>query len=127
MTLANLAPLAGIKDVEFFSLQIGEAGKQTPPAGMNLIDFTSQLADFAETAALAENMDLIITVDTSMAHLAGAMGKRAWVILPFVADWRWPRHRHDNPWYPTLRLFRQPSIGDWGGAIQKVAEQLQTL
>ncbi len=82
------------------------------------------LEDFTDTAALCECMDLIISVDTSVAHLSGALGRKTWILLPFSADWRWLRHRDDSPWYPTARLFRQRSIGDWDGVLARVQSAL---
>ena len=82
------------------------------------------LTDFADAAALLSELDLLITVDTSMAHLAGALGKPVWILLPYVADWRWLRDREDSPWYPTARLFRQPAAGDWPSVIDRVARAL---
>ena len=91
---------------------------------MQLIDFTADLADFTDTAALISHLDLVITVDTAIAHLAGAMGKKVWQLLPVVPDWRWLLDREDSPWYPTMRLFRQKSKGDWTGVMERVAEAL---
>ncbi|MGD0389610.1 MAG: tetratricopeptide repeat protein [Tepidisphaeraceae bacterium] len=122
--LSQLAPLAAIPGNSFFSLQMGEAGKQVPPAEMTLHDFTAELNDFADTAALLDNLDLVITVDTAVAHLAGAMGKPVWVLVSYAPDWRWLLRREDSPWYPTMRLFRQTSIGDWANVIQRVANSL---
>jgi hypothetical protein len=111
------------------SLQKGAAAAEarTPPAGMELIDVAEELKDFADTAALLANLDLVIAVDTAVVHLAGAMGKPVWTLLPFAPDWRWLLDRSDSPWYPTMRLFRQPSIGDWDSVIAEVREQLQLL
>jgi ADP-heptose:LPS heptosyltransferase len=81
--------------------------------------------DFADTAAILEHLDLVITVDTSVAHLAGAMGRPVWVLLPFAPDWRWMLRRSDSPWYPTMRLFRQPRIGDWDTVLATVRAELQ--
>jgi hypothetical protein len=92
---------------------------------MALVDWTDDLKDFADTAALIDNLDLVITVDTSIAHLAGALAKPVWVMLSSVADWRWLLDCDDSPWYPTMRLFRQSSIGDWSGVIRRVAIELQ--
>lgn len=84
-------------------------------------DYRAELTDFAETAALIEALDLVITIDTGVAHLAGALGKPVWIMLPFVAEWRWLRHREDSPWYPTARLFRQSAPGDWNGVVTRIA------
>jgi tetratricopeptide (TPR) repeat protein len=85
-----------------------------------------QVGDFADTAALIENMDLVITVDTAIAHLAGALGKPVWILLPQVADWRWLREREDSPWYPSARLFRQSARGDWANVLERVSRCLQS-
>lgn len=129
ISLAQLAPLAGVPGVAFFSLQIGPAAAQaaTPPPGMELYDPTAKIKDFADTAALASFMDLVISVDTSVSHLAGGMGLPTWVLVPYVADWRHHLQRDDNPWYPTMRLFRQPRDGDWAGAIERMAAELARL
>ncbi len=123
------APLACLKGVTFYSLQKGKTGKQAknPPAGMKLIDYTDEIGDFSDTAALIENLDLVIAVDTSVAHLAGALGKPVWTLLPFVPDWRWFLDREDSPWYPTMRLFRQPSLGDWESVIHRITHQLHKM
>lgn len=124
--LENLAPLAQIPELTFISLQSKEnpRGDDAPPAGMKLHDVSQDLKDFAETAAAMMNLDLIITIDTAAAHLAGALGRPAWVLLPFAADWRWMEDREDSPWYPTLRLFRQSARGDWAAVGKRVAEEL---
>jgi len=83
-----------------------------------------ELNDFGDTAALVESMDLIITVDTSVAHLAGALGKEVWILLPISPDWRWLLARNDSPWYPSARLFRQPSLGDWDSVLAEVKAAL---
>ena len=127
--LSLLAPLVKIRKARFVSLQKGEASNQTrnPPEGMNLVDWTEELKDFADTAALIANLDLVISSDTAVVHLAGAMGKPVWVLLPFAPDWRWLLEREDSPWYPTMRLFRQPAIGDWDSVMQKVVDALAKL
>ena len=126
MRLNQLAPLAAAGDIEFHSLQKGPAAAQPlqPSAGMKLIDFSADLTDFAETAALIENLDLVICVDTAVAHLAGAMGKPVWVLLPFEPDWRWMLNRADSPWYPSMRLFRQTTPGNWNEVIERVRRAL---
>lgn len=124
--LATLAPLAH-PEIEFYSLQKGEAAEAELAglvasgwAGPPLRDFTAQLHDFADTAALMEQLDLIISVDTSMIHLAGALGRPVWLLNRFDSCWRWLSDRVDSPWYPTLRMYRQSSAGDWGGVIEAV-------
>jgi hypothetical protein len=92
---------------------------------MRLVDYTDEIQDFSDTAALIENLDLVISVDTAVAHLAGAMGKPVWTLLPFSPDWRWMLNREDSPWYPTMRLFRQPSHGDWESVINNVLKELE--
>jgi len=124
LKLSDFAPLANIPGTIFFSLQKGEAAKQTPPPEMNLHDYTEELTDFADTAALLDQLDLIITVDTSVAHLAGAMGKPVWILTSFAPDWRWLRNREDSPWYPTMRIFRQAKRDDWTAVIEQVAKAL---
>jgi hypothetical protein len=96
-------------------------------AGARLGEANAALDNFADTAALIEHLDLVITVDTSVAHLAGALGKAVWILLPFSPDWRWLLDRADSPWYPTARLFRQPRIGDWASVIDEVAAALADL
>ncbi len=127
--LEQLSPLASARGVRFYSLQKGPAAKQAanPPSNMELIDLTAQLNDFAETAGLIENLDLVITVDTAVAHLAGAMGKPVWLLLSRVPAWRWMLDRSDSPWYPTMRLFRQPAMGDWNTPIAQAARALREL
>jgi lipoprotein NlpI len=121
---AQLSPLWNVPGVQFLSLQKGHA-KPAPPPGAKWLDWTDDLHNFAQTAALIANLDLVITVDTAVAHLAGAMGKPAWVLLSFVPDWRWQLDRDDSPWYPTMRLFRQSALNDWLGVIARVAEALR--
>ncbi|WP_094603226.1 Beta-barrel assembly-enhancing protease [Sporomusa silvacetica DSM 10669] len=124
-----MSPLAGIPDTTFYSLQTGAAAKEanTPPPGMQLIDLTDDIADFADTAALIMNLDLVVSVDTAVAHLAGALGKSVWTLLPASGEWRWLLARSDTPWYPTMRLFRQTTPGDWNGVMTSVAQELRML
>lgn len=128
IALHALAPLAR-DGVTYFSLQIGEAAAEirTPPLGMKFIDMNDQIRDFADTAQIVAGLDLVICVDTAVAHLAGAMGKRAWVLLPFVADCRWMERREDSPWYPTMRLFRQRRPGDWRQVVSEIGIALDEL
>ena len=85
------------------------------------------MVDFSDTAALVSEMDLVISVDTSVAHLAGALGKTVWILLPFAPDYRWMLDRSDSPWYPTATLFRQFAVGDWGGVINEIRNKLEEL
>ncbi len=126
LNLQQLSPLANARGVKFYSLQKGRAGEQTknPPAGLEMLDLGPELNDFADTAAVMSQMDLIITTDTSVPHLAGALGRPVWVMLQFVPDWRWLLEREDSPWYPSMRLFRQPSRGDWDSVITRVVDAL---
>jgi ADP-heptose:LPS heptosyltransferase len=88
-------------------------------------DYSSLLEDFSDTAALVDELDLVISIDTSLAHLAGALGKPVWIMLSFHSDFRWLRGRTDSPWYPTARLFRQRSDGDWNDVMARIAEALK--
>jgi tetratricopeptide (TPR) repeat protein len=129
LRLDALAPLAEVPGVHFFSLQKGPPSAEAlrPPCGMALHDFTQDPHDFADSAALAENLDLVISVDTSVAHLAGALGKPVWLLNHFDTDWRWLQNREDSPWYPTMRQFRQPTPGDWNSVIGRVQDALRRL
>jgi tetratricopeptide (TPR) repeat protein len=122
------APVAGLPGVTLYSLQKGEeAGTaKDPPGGMKLVDYTSEINDFSDTAAFIENLDLVISVDTAVAHLAGAMGRPVWTLLPFSPEWRWLMDREDSPWYPTMRLFRQSSHMDWQSVIDGVIRELRS-
>ena len=124
--LELFAPLLAVPGVELFSLQIGLGAEQLTECGadFSIKDLTGHITDFADTAGFIANLDLVITIDTAVAHLAGALGARTWVILPHVAEWRWLSQREDSPWYPTMRLFRQPRAGDWPALMASVAEAL---
>lgn len=125
--LDMFAPLGSLKNVALYSLQKGDAALQAknPPEGIGLIDYTEEIMDFSDTAALVETLDLVVTVDTSVAHLAGALGKPVWTLIHFASDWRWMLNREDSPWYPTMRLFRQPLPGAWESVIQNVVRELK--
>ena len=132
ITLAHYAPLAGVAGPTFIAptfiaLQKGEAAAQmaTPDAGISVHDWTDELDDFADTAALIEALDLVITVDTAVAHLAATLGKPTWILSRFDGCWRWLIDRRDSPWYPSVRLFRQPAPGDWDAVINAVAAALR--
>ena len=94
---------------------------------MELIDLGQKFEDFTDTAAAIENMDLTISVDTSIIHLAGAMGKTAWILIPYESDWRWMLNRQDSPWYPTIKLFRQKEYGNWEELFHQVADRVENL
>jgi ADP-heptose:LPS heptosyltransferase len=117
--------------VTFYSLQKGQPAEAELPAliqagwnGPPIIDLTAELQDFSDTAALIEHLDLVISVDTSTAHLAGAMGKPVWVLNRFDTCWRWMLERDDSPWYPTLKLYRQTTPGDWDSVVERVRDDL---
>jgi tetratricopeptide (TPR) repeat protein len=126
LRLSQLAPLASVRGLTFVSLQKGEAAAQaaTPPAGMTLLDRSETLTDFAATAALIATLDLVIAVDTAVAHLTGALGIETWVLNRFDTCWRWLLDCDDSPWYASLRLFRQPTLGDWDSAIGQLVQAL---
>jgi tetratricopeptide repeat protein/glycosyl transferase family 9 (putative heptosyltransferase) len=121
----RLRPLADVPDVQWFSLQKGPAAGRISDGLAALTDWTAEMNDFDDTAALLANLDGVICVDTSVAHLAAALGRPTWVLLPFVPDWRWMLERSDSPWYPTMRLFRQPAAGDWDSVLREVVAALR--
>ena len=127
MSLSQLLPLSQVGGVRFYSLQKDGAAEQVSALSpiWPIVDHTDHLADFADTAALIMNLDLIISVDTAVAHLAGALGKPVWLLNRFDTCWRWMRERTDSPWYPTMRLFRQDRAGEWGGVIDAVLTHLR--
>ncbi|MGK5025575.1 tetratricopeptide repeat protein [Janthinobacterium sp. RB2R34] len=126
-SLDTFAPLAAVDGVQFVSLQKG-AGENDISSAISLAGGGSALTDMADTAALIANLDLVISVDTAVAHLAGAMGKPCWLLLPdYLPDWRWLAGRRDSPWYPAMRLFRQPSIVGWEPLIGHVADELARM
>jgi tetratricopeptide (TPR) repeat protein len=124
--LAMLAPLAQVEGVRFYSLQKGRPAQQvgSTPSFASIVDLAPELYDFADTAAVIGELELLICVDTSVAHLAGALGMPVWVLVPTPADWRWLEGREDSPWYPTMRLFRQVGQGDWDEVIGRVKTAL---
>ena len=125
--LREFEPLVDLAGLNFFSLQKGPAAGQQADSTLRLklIDHTARLHDFADTAALIDRLELVITVDTAVAHLSGALGKPTWLLLPRVPDWRWMLDRADSPWYPTMRLFRQTEADDWSTVIAQVVEALR--
>ncbi|MDD5248566.1 MAG: tetratricopeptide repeat-containing glycosyltransferase family protein [Rhodocyclaceae bacterium] len=130
-SLDMLAPLGQVAGVRFVSLQkgAGEDEARQPPDGLAVVDLGSRVGDFADTAAIVANLDLVISVDTAVAHLAGALGKPCWVLLPdYKTDWRWLTGRSDSPWYPdVMRLFRQAKAGNWVPVIAEVRTALESF
>ena len=127
MPLGLLAPLLLSRpDLEFHSLQkeMPDADRQWLAAHGAMVDHSADQQNFTDAAALVAEMDLVLSIDTSLAHLAGALGKPVWIMLPFSADWRWLVGRNDTPWYPTARLFRQRQPGDWNSVVAAVAQAL---
>jgi hypothetical protein len=116
----SLSPLADVPDVCWVSLQ--KDARQMP--ALPLVDWTEEFNDFADAAGLIAELDLVITVDTAVAHLAGALGRPVWLLNRFGGDWRWLLGRDDSPWYPTLRQFRQPVLNDWASVIAHVQREL---
>ena len=127
LALRQLSALSDAEGVTFYSLQKGPAAEDVASGVLPLVDLGPELTDFCDTAAVIELLDLVICVDTSVAHLAGALGKPVWVMLPWRADWRWLEERDDSPWYPTMRLFRQRVRGDWADVIGRVKAALQDV
>ena len=127
--LAAFAPLAAVRGVHFVSLQAGTpaAQGQEPPPGMELTDPMELVRDFADTAAIIANLDVVISVDTSVAHLAGAMGKPVFLLDRYDNCWRWLHGRTDTPWYPSMTIFRQPRPGDWASVMHRVSSSLGSL
>lgn len=125
LSLRHLVPLLNIPNIQFFSLQKGRFTQEIKMVSPeNVIDLDPHLDDFADTAAAIEALDLVISIDTAVAHLAGALGKPVWTLIPFPGEWRWLQRREDSPWYPTMRLFRQIKPEDWESVIARVAQEL---
>jgi hypothetical protein len=125
--LELLEPLLDLEGVHFFSLQMGPAAEELAARKLPIVDLAPVTGDMADTAAQMACLDLILTIDTSMAHLAGALARPVWILLGHSPDWRWLLDREDSPWYPTARLFRQPGHGDWPSVIERVRAALQEL
>ena len=125
--LSCFEPLAGLPGVRLLSLQKGAGAEELQDARgrFPVADLGSRLDDFMDTAAVMKNLDLVITCDTAVAHLAGALGAPVWVAIPLAPDWRWLLDRSDSPWYPTMRLFRQDRRGDWQGVFQRIEAALR--
>ncbi len=127
LALADMAPLA-VPGITYLAIQKGPAAAQaaTAPPGMNIVPLDAEIADFEDTAAILSLADLLVSVDSSPVHLAGALNRPAWVLLPFLPDWRWLLQRSDSPWYPSLQLFRQPAPGDWKPVMHDVGQALES-
>jgi tetratricopeptide (TPR) repeat protein len=127
--LATLAPLLDLADITFVSLQheVREEDAAFLKSRAEVVQIAPAFRDFADTAAVIASLDAVISVDTAVAHLAGAMGKPLFLLLPFAADFRWLRERRDSPWYPSARLCRQPAFGDWGSVVAALAQELAGL
>jgi hypothetical protein len=126
--LETLLPLLKV-EAQFISLQkdVRSADQAVLREHTEILDLGSELGSFAETAAVIENLDLLISVDTSVAHLAGALGRPVWILLPYVPDWRWQLMRTDSPWYPTARLFRQSETRDWRSVVDQASAALKVF
>ena len=126
ITIEHFLTLCALPGVALYSLQKGpRAGDIAELGAQSLVrDLGPQIKDFADTARLIMQLDVVITIDTAVAHLAGALGRRTFVLLPFTPDWRWLGGREDSPWYPSLRLFRQQAPRDWKGVMQRVRDTL---
>lgn len=130
--LEEFAVLGGVPGVTFFSLQKGQEADELrhsspglEPSGLEILDPMGEVTDFADTAALLANLDLLVTVDTSVAHLAGALGRPVWMLSRFDGCWRWLCDREDSPWYSSMRIFRQTEAGNWGPALQRLRQALE--
>jgi tetratricopeptide (TPR) repeat protein len=127
--LDDLLPVLATEHVQFFSLQKGSPAAQLREgsSGTNVIDLSPRLGDFAETAAVMKNLDLLISTDTGPVHLAGGLARPTWLLLSAIPDWRWMVGRDDSPWYPTMRLFRQRNIGNWAEVMERVTQELKSF
>jgi hypothetical protein len=125
----RFAGLAALPGIRLYSLQTGARAEELAASAMagTIVDLAPELTDFTDTAAAIDALDLVITVDTAIAHLAGTLGRETWVLLSYAPDWRWLTGRDDTPWYPSLRLFRQNAPGDWEGVFQRVETALKRL
>lgn len=125
VALRRLRRLFDVRGCSFVSLQVGERASELAGFPNPVLDVSAELKDFTDTAALIANLDLVLSVDTAVAHLAAAIGKPTWVMLAAAADWRWLRERSDSPWYPSVRLFRQTRADDWEGVAEDIAAALE--
>ena len=129
MSLSDFTPMGTVPGICWVSLQLGPPSEQvkTPPAGMTIGDWTGDLADFHDTAALVECLDLVITVDTAVAHLAGALGKPVWMASRFDGCWRWLLNREDTPWYPTMKIYNQSKPNEWADVVERMTTDLRGM
>lgn len=129
LAFGQLHALWSVPDITWVNLQVRMSNDQPPPVpdGIDWIDWTMELADFADTAALVANLDLVISIDSAIAHLAGALGRPTWLLNRFESEWRWLLNREDSPWYPTMRIFNQPNFGDWESVLHSIAAALQEI
>ena len=127
--LKQFLPLMKMPGIQWYGLQKGPGAQEVHQIELpcKMDNLGEELEDFGDTAAVLKNLDLLVSVDTAVVHLAGAMGKTVWTLLPFAPDWRWQRNTADSPWYPTMRLYRQPARGDWDSVFENVADDLQQL
>lgn len=125
--LQSFAPVAAIKGVQLVSLQKGEDAEQLKDIAWDILHWMDECDDYLDTAALVSELDLVITVDTSVAHLAGALGKTVWLLNRFGSEWRWMLDRDDSPWYPSMKIYRQKSADDWENVILRVAKDLEIM
>jgi hypothetical protein len=125
--LAQFRPLFSAADVQFINLQKGDPKNQLAASGFPIVDWMDECVDVMGTAALIANLDLVISVDTSMAHLAGALGVPVWMMNRHESEWRWLLEREDSPWYPSMRIFNQQLPGEWDAVIRKMAGELERL
>jgi hypothetical protein len=122
--LERFASLAAIPGVTLVSVQKGHGREQIAGAAFPLFDFGDELTDFTDTSGLLTNLDLLISIDSAVVHLAGALGVRVWTAISFNNDWRWLRDRTDTPWYRSMTLFRQPQMDDWGSVFAELEREL---
>lgn len=127
VSLREFDPLLSIPDVSFVSLQKGDASRQLKELDLPIADWMEDCEDYMDTAALVAELDLVISVDTSVAHLAGALGKPVWLLNRFESEWRWLLDREDSPWYPTMKIFNQPRSRDWARVVDSMRTRLEQL
>ena len=125
--LTQLQPLLAVPGIDWFGLQVGSAAGDIVAAGLTdrIHDLSPQINDFADTAAAVSALDLVITVDTSMPHLVGAMARPCWAMISTAREWRWSGREETSLWYPSVRLFRQSAGGDWSGVLASIAAELR--